>query len=152
MVISSISQIGSNFDGYAGLAELSSQLRGCEFEEIELDFSRCFWFDANMSAALGVVLAHVADRFNNISVSKLRPEVETILSKNRFLVGYGYTQRSDTYGSTLPYRRLQPDDERYFTAYVNQHLQRQEIPHMSQALSRRFKDGILEVFANAATH
>lgn len=148
----SVGEIRSDFNGYARLADLSAKLAECEFDEIELDFSNCTWFDANMSAPLGVVLSHTSDRFNDVQIKGLRAGVEAILAKNRFLVGYGYPPRSDTYGSTIPYRRLQVDEERYFTSYVNQHLKRQEIPHMSEALSKRFKDSILEVFANAATH
>lgn len=148
----SVGEIKSDFNGYGRLAALSAKLAGCEFDDIELDFSSCTWFDANMSAPLGVVLAHASDRFNNVQITGLRVGVEAILAKNRFLVGYGYSPRSDTYDTTIPYRRLQTDEDRYFTAYANQHLKRQEIPHMSEALSKRFKDSILEVFTNAATH
>ncbi|MGB3275000.1 MAG: ATP-binding protein [Castellaniella sp.] len=147
-----IHDVRCNIEGYDRIARLSSDLKPLWFEQIELDFSGCEWFDANMSAPLGVVLALAADRINDVRLMNLRPGVESILSRNRFLLGYGYQERTDAYGSTLPYRRLQPDDARYFSAYVDANLERQRIPRMSDGLSRRFKDSILEIFDNAAVH
>ncbi|MEW6466359.1 MAG: ATP-binding protein [Pseudomonadota bacterium] len=147
-----IGEIRSDFGGYSRLAKLAADSAELWFDNLELDFSGCTWFDANMSAPLGVVLAHVTDRLNEVKIQSLRSDVEAILAKNRFLVGYGYAPRVDAYGSTIPYRRIKPEDNRYFTAYVNQHLRRNELPKMSEALSRRFKDSVLEVFVNAAMH
>ncbi len=147
-----IGEIRSDFGGYSRLAKLAADGADLWFDNLELDLSSCAWFDANMSAPLGVVLAQVSDRLNDVKIRGLRHDVNAILTKNQFLVGYGYPPREDTYGSTIPYRRIQADDGRYFTGYVNRHLKREELPKMSEALSRRFKDSILEVFTNAAAH
>lgn len=147
-----IGEIRSDFGGYSRLARLAADSAELWFDNLELDFSGCTWFDANMSAPLGVVLAHVTDRLNEVKIQSLRSDVEAILAKNRFLVGYGYGPREDTYDSTISYRRFKPDDDRYFTSYVNKHLKRKELPEMSEALSRRFKDSVLELFTNATTH
>jgi hypothetical protein len=81
-----------------------------------------------------------------------RKNIESILTKNRFLVSYGYDERIDHYHTTIPYRRFNPDDNRYFAAYLNQHLVGKGIPKMSEGLGRRFKDSLLEVFVNSAMH
>ncbi|HEX7028706.1 MAG TPA: ATP-binding protein, partial [Gammaproteobacteria bacterium] len=148
----SIGDIRSDFSGFSRLAKLAHELNGCMFDTIDIDFSPCSWLDANMSAPLGVIFAHAIDDLNNIQPSGLNHGVETILTKNKFLVGYGYNERTDTYGTTIPYQRFNPKDNRYFAAYLNKNLERKELPKMSEALSYKFKDSILEIFDNAASH
>lgn len=105
-----------------------------------------------MSAPLGVLFARWADDLNTVQPVALRPNVEAILKKNRFLVGYGYPERPDTHGTVIPFRRFQPDDDRYFVSYVNKHLAGKGIPKMSEGLGRRFNDSLLEIFVNSAMH
>jgi len=142
----------SDFEGFSRLAALANDARGCAFDTIEVDMSSTAWFDANMSAPLGVIFTFLANDFNTVQPVAIRPPVETILTKNMFLVGYGYSQRSDSYGTVIPFRRFKPEDDRYFVAYLNKHLEGKGIPQMSEGLGRKFKDSILEVFVNAAMH
>ncbi|MDR1462377.1 MAG: ATP-binding protein [Azoarcus sp.] len=151
-MILDVGDIESTLKGYERLAQFAAKMGDCAFEKICLDFSACDWFDANMSAPLGVVLAHATDGFNDISIKDMHKGTEEILARNGFLTSYGYAPRKDNFGTTIPYRRLNADDERYFTTYVSQHLKRQKIPAMTEALSRRFKGSIMEVFINAAAH
>ncbi|WP_018989138.1 ATP-binding protein [Aromatoleum toluclasticum] len=147
-----VGEIHSSRSGFASLARLSSALQGYFLDTVEVDFSACTWFDANMSAPLGVVLAHAVDNLNELKLCGINPRVETILAKNRFLVGFGFPERNDTHGTTIPYRRFSADDDRYFAAYLNQHLRGKGLPTMSVALSERFRNSVLEIFVNAAMH
>lgn len=144
--------VRSTFDGFASLAELSNATKACSMEVIEIDMSATTWFDANMSAALGVVFTQLADRLNTVQPVKIRNKVETILSKNLFLEGFGYPNTLDSNGTVIPYRRFKPEDDRYFASYLNKHLTGKGIPRMSDGLGRCFKDSILEIFANSAGH
>lgn len=148
----SLSDIHSSRSGFSRLAELDVALEAYLFDTIEADFSACTWFDANMSAPLGVVLARAANNLNTVELKELRPGVETILSKNSFLTGFGFPKRYDTYGTTIPYGRFTTADDRYFADYLNSHLRGKDLPEMTQVLSKRFKDSILELFVNAAMH
>ncbi len=148
----SLGEIRSTQQGFSSLAGLAAALDTYLFETVEVDFSACTWFDANMSAPLGVVFAHAVDNLNTIKLAGLRSGVETILSKNRFLNGFGFPERADTHGTTISYRRFSATDDRYFAAYLNQHLRGKALPLMSVALSERFKNSILEIFVNAAMH
>lgn len=148
----SLGEIRSTQQGFSSLAVLAANLGGCLFDTVEVDFSACTWFDANMSAPLGVVFAHAVDNLNTIKLVGLQPGVETILSKNSFLAGFGKPKREDTHGTTIPYRRFTATDDRYFAAYLNQYLRGKDLPIMSNALSERFKNSILELFVNAAMH
>lgn len=148
----SLDEIRSNRQGFSRLADLAAKLESYLFDTVEVDFSPCTWFDANMSAPLGVVFAHAIDNLNEIKIGGLRSNVEVILSKNRFLAGFEFSERTDIHGTTIPYRRFSATDDRYFAAYLNRHLRGKGIPVMSDALSERFKNSILELFINAVMH
>lgn len=147
-----LGDIRSTFDGFCRLAETAKEAADWCFEAIEVDMSSTTWIDAHMSAPLGVLFARWSDSLNTIQPVDLRPNVETILTKNLFLVGYGYPERIDTYGTVIPFRRFKPEDDRYFVSYLNKHLVGKGIPKMSEGLGRRFKDSLLEIFVNAAMH
>lgn len=148
----SIGEIRSSKSGFSHLAAAASELDGFLFDTVEVDFSACSWFDANMSAPLGVVFAHASDNLNDIKPIGLKQKVEAILAKNEFLTGFGFLGRYDTHGTTIPYQRFNAGDERYFAAYLNKLLRGKGLPKMSSALEERFKNSILEVFVNATTH
>lgn len=151
-MILKLQDIKSNFDGFARLAELSNSAKDCAFDTIEVDMSSTTWFDANMSAALGVIFARWTDDLNTVQPVAIRQNVEAILTKNMFLVGYGYPPRSGTYSTVIPFRRFNPEDDRYFVSYLNRHLAGKGIPKMSEGLGRRFKDSLLEIFVNSSMH
>jgi len=147
-----LEDIRSTIDGFSRLADLAAEVGDCSFDTVEVDMSDTTWIDAHMSAPLGVLFARWSDAINTIQPVGLRPNVETILTKNLFLVGYGYPERPDTHGTVVPFRRFTPEDGRYFVSYLNKHLVGKGIPKMSEGLGRRFKDSLLEIFVNAAMH
>ena len=147
-----IGEIRSDYGSFARLASLAATLNTYVLDTIDVDFSACTWFDANMSAPLGAVFAHAVDNLNTLKLGGLRPSVETILAKNEFLTEFGLPERVDTHGTTIPYRRFSVTDDRYFAAYLNKHLRGKDLPIMTEALSQRFKNSILEIFVNATMH
>lgn len=151
-MILKLQDIRSDFNGFGRLAWLAQKAKDCHFDTIEVDMSSTSWFDANMSAPLGVLFDRWVDDFNTVQPIALRPKVESILAKNRFLVGYGYPEQPDSNGTVIPYRRFQPEDGRYFVSYVNRHLAGKGIPKMTEGLGRRFIDSLLEIFVNSAMH
>lgn len=151
-MIIKLRDIRSTFDGFSRLADLAAEGAECFVDTVEVDMSSVNWFDANMSAPLGVIFQKFSDDLNTVQPVALIPGVENILTKNRFLVSYGYPERTDNYGTTIPYRRFQPDENRYFATYLNRHLVGKGIPAMTEGLGRRFRDSILEIFVNAAMH
>lgn len=151
-MITKLQDIKSTFVGFSRLAELASDTKDCALDTVEVNMSSTDWFEANMSAPLGVIFARLVDGLNTVQPVALRSGVESILTKNLFLVGYGYPERTDHYGTAIPYRRFKPEDHRYFASYLNKHLVGKGIPKMSEGLGRRFKDSILEIFMNAAMH
>ncbi len=147
-----LGEIRSNEQGFSRLAVLAAALDSYLLDIVDVDFSACTWFDANMSAPLGVVFAHALDKLNTLKPCGLRQGVETILAKNHFLTGFGFPDKADTHGTTIPYHRFSASDDRYFAGSLNGHLRGKDLPIMSEALSQRFKNSILEIFVNAAMH
>src|SRR5262245_51631907 len=91
--------IRSNFEGFSQLADLAAKTKDCVFDTIDVDMADVYWFDANMSAPLGLVLAHIAEDFNTVRPVNLTSGVQSILAKNLFLETYGFPARSDNYGT-----------------------------------------------------
>jgi len=147
-----IGEVRSDINGYSALAALYNELKDCIFETIEIDFSDCPWFDANMCAPLGAVLATVIDNFNEISIVRTKLSVRKILMKNRFLESFGYDAIRDTFRTTITYQRFANNEEKAFAEYLASKVHRDEFPRMSTALAERFRVSLLEIFVNASIH
>ena len=147
-----IGEVRSNKIGFQHLAQLAHKMAEISFEVAELDFTACSWFDANMCAPLGVVLAHSIDKFNTVRLTGLPSIIQSILSKNLFLAGFGTQPLNDTHHTTIAYRRFNNTDDRLFADYLNQNIRGKGLPKMSSDLGLRFKNSILELFVNAAMH
>lgn len=77
-----LQDIYSNYEGFSSLTSIASQTKESVLEEIELDFSRTGWLDANMCAPLGAILYKLARGINTIRLLNLSSDVEKIISKN----------------------------------------------------------------------
>ncbi|MCD6326742.1 hypothetical protein J7M28_04205 [bacterium] len=127
-------------------------MEDCFLDKVDIDMSHVGWFDANMCAPFGAVLHRARQALNAISIVNVRDDVEKILCKNGLLRDYGHILVLDTYGTTVPYKSFQPSDLRYFNHYIKKYLRGKGIPTMTQALRKKFYEGIMEIFTNAATH
>lgn len=151
-MIFGLPDVRSDEAGFWALASLWKAAEALEYGKLELDLTRCNWFDANMCAALGAVLARVADRLNAIEIVSVRPSVESILCRNGFLTSFGYSAKDDRQGTTLPYRRLRLTDVGRFEDYLGSNLVGKGIPEMAAGFGRVFKQSLFEVFQNAVQH
>jgi hypothetical protein len=145
-------EIRCDADGFSRLIQLATETRACWFDDIEVDMSHVSWFDANMCAPFGAILYKMGCDNNTITLTNAPTSVEAILSKNGFLCNYGRPRRSDTYGSTVEYKRFEPKDDRYFAEYVEKQLVGKGIPEMSSGLVKKFRESIYEIFSNAVIH
>jgi hypothetical protein len=144
--------IRSQREGFESLGVLAVETTDLMADKLEVDCSRCGFFDANMAAPLAAVLTRIADSLNTIEIVNVPPAIERILCKNRFLVYYGYPALEDTNRTTIPFRRVQLADKGRFEDYLKRHLKGKGIPTMSAGLGRVFKQSIFEVFQNAVIH
>ena len=144
--------IHSQREGFEQLAALAKAAHELSASRLEVNFSRCRFFDANMAAPLAAVLARVADEFNAVEIVKVPGAIESILRKNQFLVAYGYGPLEDANHTTLPFIRVKLADEGRFADYLKHHMNGKGIPRMTEALGKRFRESIFEVFQNAVIH
>ena len=110
------------------------------------------WLDANMCAPFGAILYKTSRSLNTVKLVNLTPKVQSILSKNGFLMNYGVARKADVYGTTIEYKRFESKDERYFAAYIEQHLVGKGMPKMSIGLQKKFRESIFEILSNAVIH
>ena len=139
----------SGFEALAGLAGAASRLF---VDRLEVDFSSCDFFAANMAAPLGSILSRIEEDFNSIEIVGIPPVVATILRKNGFLENYGYPELEDNGRTTLPFRRIQLSDDTRFEGYVKRHLKGKGIPSMSEGFGAAFKRKLFEIFQNSVIH
>jgi hypothetical protein len=146
-------QIRHNIDGFEALVWLSAETKECLFDDIEIDMTRTSWFDADMCAPFGAILYRIGDRMNEIKLTNIPKDVTRILSKNGFLSNYGRETLPDTWGTTIPYRRFEAKDDRYFAGYIeDEFVQRSEMPRMSRGLLKKFRESVFEIFSNSVIH
>lgn len=153
MQVFELPEIRHDLSGFQALARLCAATDGFCFEEIRIDMRSAVWFDADMCAPFGAVLYRLSERVNSVRLSHIPPAVAGILSKNGFLSNYGFSRIPDAWGTTVPYRRFVPKEDRLFVSYIEEEfMRRPEIPRMTPGLGRRFRESVLEVFGNSTLH
>jgi len=141
-------EIRHNQAGFQALVHLYSKTMDSFFDEIDIDMGSVTWFDADMCAAFGAILYHLGDQVNTVRLINVRPGVENILSKNGFFSHYGRKKLPDRWGTTIPYRRFDAKDDRYFADYIeNELIHRSEMPAMTVGLLKKFRESIFEIQA-----
>lgn len=147
-----LTDVRTSLDGFNAIASLAGATEHLKYETLELNFSGVSWFDANMAAPLGAVLARVLDRYNSVSIVDLAWGQRSILQRNGFLGGFGYTAPNHYAGTIMPYARFKTIDINRFYDYLDEHLQGKGMPEMTTDFSLRFQQSLGEVFINAQTH
>ncbi len=148
-----LSPIRHDHSSFETLAYLYAQTKGYVLDDIEIDMNETDWFDADMCAAFGAILYSLGRRLNEVSLIDIPQRVERILSKNGFLSHYGRARIPDQWETTIAYRRFDVEDDHYFAGYIESELiYRSEIPEMSSALLKKFRESIFEIFSNAVLH
>ena len=67
-------------------------------------------------------------------------------------MNYGVAKSADVYKTTIEYKRFEAKDERYFAAYIEEHLVGKGMPKMSTGLQKKFRESIFEILSNAVIH
>lgn len=147
-----IKTIHSDYNGFDALAAVAMKSRDLVLETLELDYSGCGFFEANMAAPLYAVLARSYDRLNTVELKGLKPAVETILRKNHFLTRFGFFQEQGWNQTTLPFKIFKLGAGEQFADYLERYMQGKGIPEMSKGLTKKFRQSLFEIFQNAALH
>ena len=143
----SLGDIQNNYDSYNKLINFYHNSK-YKWETIEIQLG---WFSANCCSMLGALLTLLQNNFCDIEINA--GNATTILEKNGFLSFYGHKKLFDAYGTTIPYKILSPEDDRYFNEYVfKEFLGKSDLPEMSLPLKKKIAESIYEVFINSKMH
>ena len=147
-----ISNIDNDKYGYARLGKIIQETDSLLFDKLILDFSSCTFFEANMCAALEVVLSLIRNNIVEIQLVGLHESIKRILQKNHFLEYWRIPSIEDTNETVLPFQRFKSTEQTFFYLYLQQFMRRRGLPVMSNLLKKYFIESLLELFSNAAEH
>lgn len=147
-----IGTVRSDCAGFNSIAHIAEQSHGAFSDSVEVDFSSCDFFEANMAAPLYVVVARLRDELNDVSLINLKPALDTILRKNHFLARFQKTVLIDANQTTVPFKIFKLQAGEQFFEYLESCMYGKGIPAMSAALTKRFQQSLFEIFQNAAIH
>lgn len=141
-------EICANLSGFRALSKLYEDIKLLYNTKIIIDCSRVNWIDAQLGAALLTIVNHARAKKNEVLFLNIRPNVSLILQKNKTLSG----SAPDNYGTTIPTTGFPLNGEVNFANFSRNNLARKQMPRMSEGLTRKFFEGIDELFANASLH
>ncbi len=144
--------ITSNMTGFNYIAEVARYTEKLFSDSVDLNFSDCHFFEANMSAPLYCVIARLINRLNKVNASDFHDKIERILRKNHFLEHLGYEAMPDSNKTTIPFKIFKLNADKQFSEYLDYYMKGKGIPDMSVALTKRFRQSLFEIFLNAAIH
>lgn len=147
-----LTNIASDFQGICQFVDIANKLDNLFFDKIDIDMDLVSWFDANLCSALGAILYKAGFGLNMISFLNIKPHIAQTLTRNGFLRNYGWPEQADNYGTTIAYKRFEPNESKSFAEYINAHMVERGIPKMTLTLDKMFKRSLLEIFTNSATH
>lgn len=144
--------VRSDRAGFESLGQLANATKHLFADELELDMSHASFFDTNMAACFGVVLAHIMDKLNSVSIASVPTAVKERLTNSQFLTQFRYDSKADTLPDTMPFRRFRLTDEGAFEEYICRVLTNSDFPAMSEKMIQRFRKKVFEVYQNAIIH
>ncbi|TWI73966.1 histidine kinase/DNA gyrase B/HSP90-like ATPase [Desulfobotulus alkaliphilus] len=144
--------IRSNCSGFEGIAHIADKTKNICYDSIELDFSSCSFFEANMAAPLYAVIARLRDELNDVTIANVPSGVSRILRKNKFLSIFNQPDLLDINQTTLPFKIFKLHAGEQFNDYLDTYMKGRGIPTMSKALTKRFRQSLFEIFLNATIH
>jgi signal transduction histidine kinase len=147
-----IGTIRSNCIGFDTIADIAVKTKDVWLDSVEFNLSSCCFFEANMAAPLYAVIARLRDELNDVTITNVPAGVSTILRKNKFLSVFNQPALTDTNQTTLPFKILKLTAGDQFNDYLDTYMRGRGIPTMSEALTKRFRQSLFEIFLNATIH
>lgn len=140
---------------YEGFNYFTTLFKETEFKEnmiIRLDFSKCNWFEANLSAVLGTWATKMFNQKNKIELYKISNSIRKVLQRNGFYKRFKLEVLPDAFGTAIEYKEFKITQQEEFSQY----LTRDVIPNIkSQAtpqVLKSLKTTLNEVFTNVDFH
>lgn len=153
MTIAFPHSVENNSQGYEFLIGLYFKTKSCKMESIVLDFIDTSWFEANMVAVLGAIVDRLKGKFNTVNTINLSGKIKEAFRKNHFLSIFGGGIGSDSFDTTVEYKKFEKLDGKSFREYIDAELlSKAEMPKMSRLLRKKISENIFEIYYNAVIH
>lgn len=144
-----ITNIHNDYAGYNRLIEFYHENKDLAFDTIHIDLGT--WFPANTCSMLGAILSPIQNNFNKILIDA--GKAKDTLEKNEFLSYFGQPKQKDYNNTTISYKILGREDDRFFNFYVqSEFLSKAAFPEMTSTLKKKLAESIYEIFNNAKMH
>jgi len=99
-----------------------------------------------MCAAFGALLYRLGENLNTVWLVDISAPIKAVLSKNGFLGPLWPSEHTGSWGTTIPYRRFDVRNDRYFSGYIEEELiHRAKMPVMSPGLLKKFRESVFEI-------
>lgn len=140
--------------GYEFISSIYHSIKDKVDKEINIDFSQCQLFDANLASALGAVLDKlVDDGFSIWLASPTSKGVRRSLSRNQFFQAWKVETNIEDKENFINYRKFRRDNSEDFKRYIDKELlQKQKFPKCTKLVGERITENIYEIYTNAITH
>lgn len=146
-------EVKSTYDGFDTIIDLYNYTKDTFIDQVEIDFSKTQWFEANLLAILGAILSKLEGDLCTVNLTGLSRKLEEVFSKNHFLSNFGGFKIEDFYQTTIKYKKFKPNEEKVFKYYLdNELLSKTVLPQMSAGLRKKINESIFEIFNNAIIH
>lgn len=144
--------VKNDYEGFEFFANCYEKLISVRNKYVIFNFSPTTWFEANLVSVLSSIAEMLRMNECRVGMSNVSNSIKTIFKKNGFYTHYNLGVVSDTYDSTIPFKKFNCEDEEGFTTYLNEEV----IPKIKLPLNefqkRRFKNCLQEVFVNVGLH
>lgn len=144
--------VENNYDGFCFLSSLFSKSKGFSTNDIELDFKKTRWFEANLVSVLGAWVESKLIDNCKIILSNLTSSIENVFRKNGFYEAYNLGAIRDYYDSTIKYKAFPVYEHENFSHYVSKSVIPKIRLNLSNELMKSFKLSLNEIFSNVQFH
>lgn len=144
--------VENDYTGFLFLANVFSSTKGFQRCNIELDFSKTRWFEANLASVLGAWVEEKVKNHCTIVLNNLTASVERIFKKNGFYEKYNLGTIEDTYNSTIRYEVFTINQVDDFSTYVTEKVIPKIRLKLTNSVMKSFKLSLNEIFVNVKLH
>lgn len=95
--------ITNSYEGFKFLVWLHDAFKDIEDINLEIDFSKLYWFDSNLCSVLGAIFYDIIDRQNKIKSNRPFKHVNKIFERNNFFYNFGLAPKHDYDRSAVRY-------------------------------------------------
>lgn len=147
-------EIKTNKEGYEAIASIYHAIMNQHDNFIQIDFSECIRFDANLSAAFGAILDRVIlEKGCGIWFSRANKSVRRKLSRNNFFRAWNADINTEDREHYITYQKFPREKHIEFKQYIeNELLKKQKFPRHTTLAGKRITENIFEIYVNAVMH